>query len=174
MVFFGVSSFEVLMLLWFLFGVSAIVAKVLKMLVFPSFGGFCGVGYSCLFGFGRFRWFGVLVFGFLSWFCFCFLFCLCFVVGLFLVLVLVLLLFFFFLFFLCFCFCFFVFVFLFLFFLGFKGQVRWPFGPPHLALNPPYVFFFVFLSLFLIEKSVSPPQKKAILVYLCLFPFVSL
>ena len=29
--------------------------KCLKMLVFPSFGGFCGVGYSCLFGFGRFR-----------------------------------------------------------------------------------------------------------------------
>ena len=29
--------------------------KSLKMLVFPSFGGVCGVGYSCLFGFGRFR-----------------------------------------------------------------------------------------------------------------------
>ena len=27
---------------------------------------------------------------------------------------------------------------------GFKGQVRWPKGPPHLALNPPY-FFFLFL-----------------------------
>ena len=23
---------------------------------------------------------------------------------------------------------------------GFKGQVRWPKGPPHLALNPPYLF----------------------------------
>ena len=51
----------------------------------------------------------------------------------------------------CFSFCF-----LFLFFLvlvfcfcswfcfgGFKGQVRWPKGPPHLALDPPY-FFIVF------------------------------
>ena len=34
------------------------------------------------------------------------------------------------------------------FFAGFKGQVRCPEGPPHLALNPPYFFclvFFVFL-----------------------------
>ena len=30
------------------------------------------------------------------------------------------------------------------FFGGFKGQVRWPEGPPHLALNPPYFFFFDF------------------------------
>ena len=35
----------------------------------------------------------------------------------------------------CFCFCFLG---------GFKGQVRWPKGPPHLALNPPYLFSFVF------------------------------
>ena len=42
-----------------------------------------------------------------------------------------------------FCFCFFV-VFLF-FFGGLKGQVRWPKGPPHLALNPPY-FLFVFFG----------------------------
>ena len=38
--------------------------------------------------------------------------------------------------------------FLFLFFVfvgGFKGQVRWPKGPPRLALNPPY-FVFVFLG----------------------------
>ena len=45
----------------------------------------------------------------------------------------------------CVCFCFF-FVFFF-FFGGLKGQVRWPEGPPHLALNPPY-FLFVFLFLF--------------------------
>ena len=32
----------------------------------------------------------------------------------------------------------FCFGFLSLFFGGFKGQVRWPKGPPHLALNPPY------------------------------------
>ena len=39
------------------------------------------------------------------------------------------------------------------FFGGLKGQVRWPEGPPHLALNPPYLFFFggvcfVFLLVF--------------------------
>ena len=27
---------------------------------------------------------------------------------------------------------------------GFKGEVRWPEGPPHLALNPPYCFLFFF------------------------------
>ena len=27
---------------------------------------------------------------------------------------------------------------------GFKGQVRWPKGPPQLAQNPPYLFCFVF------------------------------
>ena len=43
------------MLLWFPFGVSGIVPKVLKMLVFSKLLGFCGVAYSCLFGFGRFR-----------------------------------------------------------------------------------------------------------------------
>ena len=50
-VFGGLFFFQALMLLWFVFCVSAIVAKVLKMLVFvfPSFGGFCGVAYSCLF-----------------------------------------------------------------------------------------------------------------------------
>ena len=39
----------------------------------------------------------------------------------------------------------------FLFFVGgFKGQVRWPKGPPHLALNPPFFVFFVFLFLLLV------------------------
>ena len=58
--------------------------------------------------------------------------------------------FFFFLFFLLFfCFVFFCFFFCFVFFGGFKGQVRWPKGPPHLALNPPYFFVFVFLLFFL-------------------------
>ena len=37
------------MLLWFVFGVFGIVPEVLKMLVFPSFWGFCGVAYSSLF-----------------------------------------------------------------------------------------------------------------------------
>ena len=49
----------------------------------------------------------------------------------------------------CFCFVFFVGCF-FVFFGGFKGQARWPEGPPHLALNPPYLFFlFVFCLFFL-------------------------
>ena len=64
--------------------------------------------------------------------------------------------------------CFAVFLFLFFvlfFFGGFKGQLRWPKGPPHLALNPPclffwflfFVFFVSFLSLLIIEKLCFPP-----------------
>ena len=48
--------------------------------------------------------------------------------------------------FFCFFFCFVVFFCV--SFGGFKGHVRWPEGPPHLALNPPYLFFcfcFVFV-----------------------------
>ena len=30
-----------------------------------------------------------------------------------------------------------------MFFTGFKGQVRLPEGPPHLALNPPHLFCFL-------------------------------
>ena len=73
-----------------------------------------------------------------------------------------------------FLFCFFVFV----FGLGFKGQVRWPKGPPHLALNPPYLFFFVFLCfafpflcLLPIDKNPVFPLDKDIF---CLFLSVSL
>ena len=48
----------------------------------------------------------------------------------------------------------FLFFFISVFFGGFKGQVRWPKGPPHLDLNPPYfvcfVFFVFFLCLFFI------------------------
>ena len=61
------------------------------------------------------------------------------------------------------------FFFCFVFFGGFKGQVRWPKGPPHLALNPPYFLFFflvfVFLSLlcflcfFNRQKTCFPPRK---------------
>ena len=84
------------------------------------------------FGFGRFRCFcGSCVWVF---FCSGFVF-VCF--GFVSVLLLVLFLFLFVLFY---CFC----VFCFLFFGGFKGQVRWPKGPPHLALNPPYFYFFLF------------------------------
>ena len=49
-------------------------------------------------------------------------------------------------------------MFLFLFDLGgFKGQVRWPKGPPHLALNPPF-FVFVCFSLLFIEKMLFPAR----------------
>ena len=50
MVFFGLF-FEVVMLLWFVFGVFGIVPEVLNMFFFffPSFLGFCGVAYSSLF-----------------------------------------------------------------------------------------------------------------------------
>ena len=52
-----------------------------------------------------------------------------------------------------FCFC--------VFFGGFKGHVRWPEGPPHLALNP-YLFicFFVFVFLFFFGgfKVLWPPH----------------
>ena len=117
---------------------SGIVSKVLKMLVFPSFVFFfCGVAHCCSSGFGRFRCFCV------SCVCFC-LFCLAFVsvlFDLFLVLWLDVVV----LFFLCF---YFLLFFLFCFFGGFKGHVRWPEGPPHLALNPPYFICFVFLFLF--------------------------
>ena len=57
--------------------------------------------------------------------------------------------FFFFFFFWFYLFVFFFFVFLVFFVGGFKGQVRWPKGPPHLALNPPY-FFFCFCFLFFV------------------------
>ena len=66
----------------FVFGVSGIVSKVLKMLFFfPVFWGFSGVAHCCSSGFGRFRCFCVscVCFSFLSCFCFCFV---CFVLGL--------------------------------------------------------------------------------------------
>ena len=180
---FGVSFFEVLMLLWFLFGVSGIVPKVLKMLVFPVWGAF--VGWVILVYLGL-EGLGVLVF-----------LCLFFIFVLVLFFVFALFLFccwivfgvgscfdfvFFFVFwlffgqvrwpkgpphlalnppyFICFVFfCFIIFCF-FVFLGGFKGQVRWPRGSPHLALNPPYVFF-VFLSLFSFlcfnRKTLFPP-----------------
>ena len=125
----------------FVFGVSGIVTKVLKMLVFPCFGGFSGWLIFVHLGLE-----GLGVFVFLV---FVFLFCVAFVsvlFALFLVLRLdVVVLLFFVVFFLLF--------FLFCFFGGFKGQVRWPEGPPHLALNPPYFIcfcFFVFFCFFFV------------------------
>ena len=72
----------------------------------------------------------------------------------------------------------FVFLLLFMFFFlflfgGFKGQVRWPKGAPHLVLNPPcflFVFFvFVFPCLpFFVSvnrpKNCFPRKKRAFLV----------
>ena len=108
---------------------SGIVSKVLKMLVFSQFFGvFLGVAHCCSSGFGRFRCFCVscVCFSFLCCFCFCFV---CFVIGFVVG---------------CCCFVFFC-VFLFdVFFGGFKGQVRWPKGPPHLTLKPPYFICFCF------------------------------
>ena len=79
------------------------------------------------------------------------------------------------------CFGLFVFLLVFLFlFGGFKDQVRWPKGPPHLALNPPYfLFFFVFLFGFpdfdFNRKTLfSPPKKAIFVVHSSVFPFVSL
>ena len=47
--------------------------------------------------------------------------------------------------------CFFVVSFLFFLFGWFEGQVGWPEGPPHLALNPPF-FVIYFCSLLCLEK----------------------
>ena len=62
--------------------------------------------------------------------------------------------------FICFFFVFFVAFCFFCFLLGgFKGQVRWPEGPPHLALNPPYLFvfslFFLLLFVFFLVPFLS-------------------
>ena len=141
MVFWGFLFFEVLMLLWCLFGVSGIVPKVFKMLVFPHFVG-------AFVGWVIFVYLGLEVLGVLVFLCLFFFFCVGFVSVLF-----ALFLFscwivfgvgscfvFVFYFIGAFVFCLFLF-----FFGGFKGQVRWPKGPPHLALNPPYFIWFVFL-----------------------------
>ena len=75
-----------------------------------------------------------------------------------------------------FLFLFFVLCFVFLFFFGgFKGQVRWPKGPPHLALNPPYLFllFFCFVFfwfcfwLFNTETPLFFPPEKGIFYFQC-------
>ena len=77
----------------------------------------------------------------------------------------------------------FLFLWFFLFFVwffgGFKGHVRWPEGPPHLALNPPYFCIFVLLFLsfvglswLLIEKLVFPLENGFFCLFLSL-PFVS-
>ena len=101
---------------------------------FPGFGAFLGwllLVYLCLEGLGVFVF---LVFGFLFGVGFVSVCLLCFVLWLDVVVSVSVLL------------CLSLF---FLFFLGgFKGQVRWPEGPPHLALNPPYFLVFVVCLLF--------------------------
>ena len=65
------------------------------------------------------------------------------------------------------------------FFGGFKGQVRWPEGPPHLALNLPYYyllfcfisFFVFFFPLFASNRKTCFPLEKG---NFCLFLGVSL
>ena len=111
---------------------------------FPIFGAFLGwliIVHLGLEGLGVFVF---LAFVFLlCCFCFCFV---CFVIGFVFCFVFC---FVFVLFLFYFCFVFFSFFLFFLFFFGgFKGQVRWPKGPPHLALNPPYFLIFVFRLLF--------------------------
>ena len=85
---------------------------------------------------------------------------------------------------------FFVFVFFLLFFVcffcffgGFKGQVRWPKGPPHLALNPPYLFFLFFwvlffsllcfLCLLIDKKTCFFPLEKGVFCLFSMFLFLS-
>ena len=129
MVFFGVSFFEVLILKGLFLVCLALFQKCSKCLFFPVLGFFLGwliVVHLGLEGLG--------VFVFL---CLFFFFCVAFVsvlFALFLVLWLDVVVLFFLLFYL--------FFFCFVFFGGFKGQVRWPEGPPHLALNPPYFICF--------------------------------
>ena len=124
---FWVCFFEVLVLLWFVFGVFGIVPGVLKnVCFFPSFLGFFWGGFFLfIFGVGRFRCFCVSCVSCVCFWCLC-CFCFCFVCFVF-----VLLLDCFWCWFLvCFCFCFFslffsfcffvlVFLFLFCFFFSF-------------------------------------------------------
>ena len=158
---------------------SAKVAGVLNMLVFPQFGGFYGVAYSCLFGNESLFVFVVLVCVF--FFCAGFAFvCFGFVFALLLDCCWCCSSFFFFSFCVFSCFCFFLGGGLFFCWVV-TGQVRCAKGPPHLALNPPYflLFFVLFLlavlSLLLVEKPCFVPLKKAIcVVHSSVFPFVSL
>ena len=83
----------------------------------------------------------------------------------------------------CFWFVFFLFFFSFVFALGilegFKGQVRIPEGPPHLAINPPYLFFGVlvcfWLFLFILnQKTLFSLEIVFLLIcFLFNFPFQS-
>ena len=55
-------------------------------------------------------------------------------------------------------------------FLGFKGQMRWPEGPPHLALNPPFViclFFWFSFSFFAFNKKTCFAPTKRLFFFFC-------
>ena len=117
------SGFNVIVFL------SGEVVRVLQMLVFPSFLGF--VGWLIVVHLGL-EGLGVLVF---------LVFVSLFGVGFVSVLFALLLILWLDVVGFCFCCCFFCFF--------FKGQVRWPKGPPHLALNPPFIFFVFCLFVFL-------------------------
>ena len=146
MVFFGFVFFEVLVLLWFVFGVFGIVPGVWKMLVFfpRSFGLFWGGFFLFIFGVGRFRCFCVSCVSCVCFWCLC-CFCFCFVCFVFVLLLdcfwcWFLVCFCFCFFFLFFSFCYFVLVFVFGFFFLFcflleglrvrwggpKGHLTWP------------------------------------------------
>ena len=141
------------------------VARVLKVLVFfPSFLGFVGwllLVYLGLEGLGVFVF---LVFAFLFGVGCVSLCLLCFVLCGWMLLFLFL-----FLFFLC------CFVLFFCLFGVFKGQVRWPKGPPHLALNPPFIIiiilFFSCFPFFVLNRKTLflPLTRQFLFIYLC-FP----
>ena len=70
-------------------------------------------------------------------------------------------------------------VFVFCFMGGFKGHVRWPTRPPHLALNPPYLFSFVFGFVNKVEgsgevarRATSLGPKPSLFVFFCFLSFV--
>ena len=61
---------------------------------------------------------------------------------------------------------------------GFQGQVKWPEGPPHLALNPSYLFmffcfcwFYFFFPLFIRQKMVHSLKHLFCLFVECLSCF---
>ena len=131
--FWGFVFCKVLMLKGLFLVCLALFQKCQKCLFFPSFGVFF-LGWLIVVHLGL-EGLGVLVF-----LVFVFLFCVAFVsvlFALFLVLWLDVVFFFWF-----------VYLVYFVFFGGFKGQVRWPEGPPHLALNPNFFLCFFLFFLF--------------------------
>ena len=148
---FGVCFFWGFNVIVVCFGVFGIVPEVLKCLFFFQFFGLLWGGLF-LFTLGL-EGLGVFVF-----LVFVFVFCVAFVSVLFALFLFCCWIVFWCWFLFCFCFCFFLLVFVFLFFLFLfflfcffwrvKGQVRWPKGPPHLALNPLFWFLFYIFFVF--------------------------